>query len=108
MQKFGVGILTVALILFPLAAAAGIWNNSNFKSAGMPKGLRYHITVTANIWPDQFYSDSYDMPQPRSLYFKGYWTFEAGRHLFAGPLWAYHPGALTLEDVDFTVALINT
>ena len=48
------------------------------------------------------------MPEPRSLYFNGYWTFEQGKHLFAGPLWAYHPGELKLEGVDYTVDRINT
>jgi hypothetical protein len=108
MQKFGLGLLALAFVIFPLAAAAGIWNNNYFKSADMPTGLRYHITVNANIWPDQFYSNSYDMPQPRSLYFNGYWTFEPGKHLFAGPLWVYHPSELTLEGVDFTVNNINS
>ncbi len=108
MQKFGIGLVTFALILFPLSAAAGISNSSYFNSTGMPKGLLYHVTVNANIWPDQFYSDSYDMPRPRSLYFNGYWTFGHGEHLFAGPLWTYHSGELTIEDVDFTVARIDT
>ncbi len=108
MQRFGLGLLMLAMVTFPLSAAVGIPNSNHFKSAGMPKGLMYHVTVNANIWPDQFYSDSYDMPEPRSLYFNGYWTFEHGKHLFAGPLWTYHSGELKLEDVDYTVYRINT
>ena len=40
MQRFGAGLLTFALVLFPLCAAVGIPNNNHFKSAGIPKGLR--------------------------------------------------------------------
>ena len=69
--------------------------------------MRYHITVNANIWPDQFYADSYYMPQPRSLQLNDYWTFEPGKYPFAGPVWTYHSYESTLTDVDFTVITIT-
>jgi len=107
MQKFITSAITLPLVFFLCAAAYGIQNNSHFKIVDMPQGLRYHITVNAGIWPDQFYASSYDMPQPRSLYFNGYWTFEPSKYPFGGPVWTYHTNELTLTDVDFVVNQIT-
>ncbi len=73
----------------------------------MPQEIRYEIVISDNIWPDWFYATSYDMPQPRSIYFNGYWTFEPGKHPFSGPMWVYHTSELTLKEVNYTVNQIT-
>jgi len=68
----------------------------------MPAEIRYEIIAKKNIWPDQFYINSYPTLQ---LY--GYWTFEYGAHPLAGMVWVYHPSELNLTDFDLTVNQIT-
>jgi hypothetical protein len=67
----------------------------------MPQDIRYHITIDANIWPDQLYVSSY------SYTVDSYWTFEPSKYPFGGPCWTYHSYEYTLSDVNFSVTQIT-
>lgn len=107
MNKLILSTVSVALVIFIVAAGLGIQNNLNLKTRYMPADIRYDITIPSNIWPDHYYVSAYDRPQPRSVYFPdGYWTYEPGKKPFCSPMWVFHVGELTLAEADYTVVEI--
>ena len=103
MDKFIIRAMTLPMIIFLSAAVSGIQIHRHARIANMPQEIRYEIVLSDNVWPDRYYAETYDMPEPRNLYFNSYWTFEPSKHPFSGPMWVYHTNELTLTDVDFTV-----
>jgi hypothetical protein len=101
MQKFIISAITLSVVIFLIAATFGILNNSHYKITDMPEDIRYHITIDANIWPDQLYASSY------SSKLDSYWTFEPSKYPFGGPVWTYHSYEYTLTDVNFRVNQIT-
>ena len=103
MDKFIVRTVTFSIIAVLLAAVFGVQNNRHLRPLYMPSDIRYEIVLSDNVWPDRYYSNTYDMPEPRSLYFNGYWTFEPAKYPFSGPVWVYHTNELTLKEANYTV-----
>jgi hypothetical protein len=93
----------VFLVLVLIASVFGVQTYSNARTTNMPAEIRYEIVLSDNVWPDRYYSVTYDMPEPRSLSFNGYWTFEPGKHPFPGPVWIYHTNELILKETNYTV-----
>jgi len=103
MDKFIFRAMTLLMVIFLSAAVFGIQIHRHARVVYMPVEIRYEVVLSDNVWPDRYYAVTYDMPEPRSLYFNGYWTFEPGKHPFAGPVWAYHTNELVLKEVSYTV-----
>ncbi len=102
MDRFIKTAITLSVVILVSSATFGIQFNHQAKVADMPAEIRYEIIAKKNIWPDQFYVDSYYSPQSN-----GYWTFEYGSHPLAGMVWVYHPSELNLTDFDFAVHQIT-
>jgi hypothetical protein len=96
-------ITTLLVIIFVASAAFGVFYNGNAKGANMPVDIKYEIKSTKNIWPDDFYSFTYPTVGDRSFQLDSYWTFEYSKYPFGGPVWVFHPYALDMTDIDFSV-----
>jgi hypothetical protein len=98
MDKFIIRAIALPLLIFLSAAMSGIQIHRHARTAYMPVEIRYEIVLSDNVWPNRYYAVTYDMPEPRNLYFNGYWTFEPGKHLFAEPVWLHHTNELVLKE----------
>ena len=78
MDRFILRAITLFMVIFLSAAVSGIQIYRHARIAYIPAEIRYEIVISDNVWPDRYYAVTYDMPEPRNLYFNGYWTFEPG------------------------------
>jgi hypothetical protein len=103
MDKFIIRAMALPLVIFLVASVSGIQINRNARVANMPLEILYDVVLSDNVWPDHYYTSNFDMPEPRSLHFNGYWTFEPSNLPFSGPIWVFHTNELVLKEVNYTV-----